>query len=51
MKIKYSILDIEQLSGLLDFLMKLKIVGEVKLGPYTESKTSNTPTLYFSKIH
>ena len=24
----------------LDYLMKLKIVGEVKLGPYTESETS-----------
>ena len=28
-----------------DFLMKLKIVGEVKLGPYTEAETSDSSTL------
>ena len=28
-----------------DFFMKLKIVGEVKLGPYTEAETSDSSTL------
>ena len=28
-----------------DFLMKLKIVGELKLGLYTEAKTSDSSTL------
>ena len=28
-----------------DFLMKFKIEGEVKLGPYTESETSDSSTL------
>ena len=33
-----------------DFLMKFKIVGEVKLGPYTESKTSNTPRIPYTRF-
>ena len=33
-----------------DFLMKLKIVGEVKLGPYTEAETSDSSTLLESVI-
>ena len=28
-----------------EFLIKLKIVGEVKLGPYTEAETSDSSTL------
>ena len=28
-----------------DFLMKFKIVGEVRLGPYTEAETSDSSTL------
>ena len=33
-----------------DFLMKLKIIGEVKLGPYTESETSNTPRIPYTRF-
>ena len=31
-----------------DFDMKLKIVVEVKLGPYTESETSNMPRISYT---
>ena len=32
----------------LDYLMKLKILGEVKLGPYSESETSNPPRIPYT---